>query len=161
MNKRIGLGILACISFGSAHGACSSPEHRAFDFWLGDWEVRTADGKLAGTNRIETAQNGCVIHESYSTPRGYNGQSLNIYDTSRKVWHQTWVDTDGLLLQLEGGLRDGKMVMEGAQKGADGKITKQRITWTPNKDGSVRQLWETIDEKGVKTVAFDGLYTKK
>ncbi len=28
--------------------ACDAPEHRAFDFWLGEWQVRTPDGKLAG-----------------------------------------------------------------------------------------------------------------
>jgi hypothetical protein len=42
-----------------------------------------------------------------------------------------------------------------------GAMARQRITWTPNADGSVRQLWETADEKGGWTVAFDGRYTKE
>jgi len=29
-----------------------------------------------------------------------------------------------------------------------------RVTWTPNEDGTVRQLWETITDI---TIAFDGL----
>lgn len=140
---------------------CNTPEHRAFDFWLGEWQVRTPDGKVAGVNRIEREYDGCVLHERYTTDRGYKGESLNVYDASRKVWHQTWVDNSGLLLLLEGGLRDGKMVLEGSAAGADGKPVKHRITWTPNADGSVRQLWETTDDKGQWSVTFDGRYTRK
>jgi len=36
-----------------------------------------------------------------------------------------------------------------------------RITWTPNDDGSVRQLWEVLNVTENKwTIAFDGLYKK-
>jgi hypothetical protein len=71
----------------AATAPCGTADHRAFDFWVGKWNVRTPDGKLAGTNRIE---------------RGYSGESLNIYDAARKVWHQSWADSDGTLLVLEG-----------------------------------------------------------
>jgi len=33
---------------------------------------------------------------------GHHGTSYNIYDASRRRWHETWVDDEGLLLQLEG-----------------------------------------------------------
>jgi hypothetical protein len=140
---------------------CSAPEHRQFDFWVGDWQVAKPDGKAAGTNHITREYGGCVLHEHYATPSGYTGESLNAYDGSRKVWHQTWVDSGGLLLTLEGGWDGKAMVMSGDAPGPDGVIRKQRITWTPNADGSVRQLWETADGKGAWTVAFDGRYTKK
>jgi len=144
-----------------AAASCEAPAHRAFDFWLGEWEVRTPDGKLAGNNRIAREYDGCVLHEHYTTGRGYSGESLNIFDTTRKVWHQSWVDTDGTLLLLEGGLRDGKMVLEGQTSNPDSPPTKHRITWSSNPDGSVRQLWESTDAKGQWTVAFDGKYTRK
>ena len=153
---------LAACGVHAAHAApCDDVAHRAFDFWLGQWEVRTPDGKLAGTNRIEREYGGCVIHERYDTARGYGGESLNIYDASRKVWHQSWVDTDGTLLLLEGGLREGQMVLEGQTANAGAPATKHRITWSPNPDGSVRQLWESTDGQGRWTVAFDGRYTRK
>jgi len=69
-----------------------------------------------------------VIHERYVTGRGYSGESLNIYDATRKVWHQTWVDVTGLLLTLKGRWDGKSMVLEGQSPGADGAITKQRIT---------------------------------
>jgi hypothetical protein len=139
---------------------CASAEHRAFDFWVGEWDVHGANGKLAGTNSIKREINGCVLHERYRTDRGYSGESFNIYDAPRHVWHQTWVDSDGLLLLLEGGIRDGKMVLEGQTTGPDRKVTRHRITWTLNPDGSVRQLWESTDPGGEWTVAFDGTYRR-
>ena len=135
---------------------CSDPAYRQFDFWIGQWQVFKTDGTLAGSNRIEKEYGGCVLHERYSTPKGYQGQSLNTYDTTRKLWHQTWVDNTGLLLLLEGHLVDGRMVLEGASG-----TTRHRITWTPNADGSVRQFWESTDAGGQWTGAFDGLYRKK
>ena len=140
---------------------CAAPENRQFDFWIGDWRVFKPDGSFAGMNRISLEYGGCVIHEHYATGKGYSGESLNIYDPSRKVWHQTWVDSGGLLLTREGHWDGKSMVMEGSAPTPGGALAKQRITWTPNADGSVRQLWETADAKSVWTVSFDGTYTKR
>ena len=138
-------------------GPCTAPEYRQFDFWIGDWRVTTPDGKHAGDNRIEKVLDGCALHESWQGASGGRGFSYNAWDGDRKVWHQTWVDKQGTILLLEGGLKDGAMVLSGTQ-GA----TLNRITWTPNKDGSVRQHWETSADRG-KTwqTAFDGLYRRK
>lgn len=157
----IALGSAAQTPAQTASSACSSSEHKEFDFWIGEWSVHAANGKLAGTNSIKREIGGCVLHERYETGRGYSGESFNIYDATRKVWHQTWVDSSGLLLQLEGGLKDGKMILEGRTSGVDGKTTQHRITWTPKPDGSVRQLWESKGLGGEWTVAFDGKYTRR
>jgi hypothetical protein len=128
---------------------------------LGEWTVHKPDGSVAGTNRIAREYSGCVIHERYSSASGYSGESLNTYDASREVWHQTWVDNTGLLLLLEGRLAGKSMVLEGQTRGEGGAVVKHRITWTPNSDGSVRQLWESTDAKAQWTVSFNGLYRKK
>jgi len=143
-----------------AAGACEAGEHRQFDFWLGEWNVNTPDGKLAGVNSITSEYGGCVLHERYSTSRGFSGESLNVYDPARKVWHQTWVDNSGTLLLIEGGLRGKDMVLEGEIRGADGVVTKHRITYTPNADG-LRQHWETSGGDGKWATIFDGKYTRK
>ncbi|MBI3367852.1 MAG: hypothetical protein HY021_05225 [Burkholderiales bacterium] len=150
----------AMVAAPAGAAACDAAAYRGFDFWLGQWEVRTPEGKLAGTNRIEREYGGCVVHERYDTGRGYSGESLNIYDASRQVWHQSWVDTQGTLLTLEGRVVDGKMQLEGQVAGTP-VATRHRITWTPHADGSVRQLWESTDAKGEWQVAFDGRYTRK
>jgi len=84
-----------------------------------------------------------------------------MYDAARKVWHQTWVDDNGLVLELDGKWDGKNMVLEGLAPDAKGVLVKNRITWTLNADGSVRQLWEAVDDKGGWTTAFDGKYTKK
>jgi len=164
MLRRILLLAVALATVGSvahADAPCSGPEYRQFDFWVGEWQVQGKAGKLAGINRITQEYGGCVIHEHYATGRGYSGESLNTYDAARKVWHQTWVDDSGLLLTLEGGLVGKDMVLEGVAPTPAGVMAKQRITWTPNPDGSVRQLWEVSTEPGKWKAVFEGLYTKK
>jgi hypothetical protein len=52
------------------------------------------------------------------------------------------------------------MVLQGDAVGASGAKTRHRITWTPNADGTVRQLWESTNEAGAWTVAFDGTYMR-
>jgi len=143
--------------------SCAAPENRQFDFWLGDWEVRDPAGKLVGENHITSLHEGCVLFENYRAGK-FSGSSLNVYDTDRKMWHQTWVDSGGSLLVIEGGFVDGKMILAGEtiDPAKPGVKIDNRITWQPLADGRVRQLWETTTDKGKSwTTAFDGYYAKK
>ena len=159
--KLLGFVVLILATSVSLAIPCGAPENRQFDFWVGDWQVHRPDGSFAGMNRITLEYGGCVVHEHYATGRGYSGESLNPYDAARKLWHQTWVDDSGLLLMLDGHWDGKSMLLEGIAAGADGALTKQRITWSPSPDGSVRQLWESADSKGAWVVVFDGQYTKR
>jgi hypothetical protein len=125
-----------------------------FDFWVGAWEVTTPAGKAAGSSRIERMANGCGLLENWTGAGGFSGKSLNAYNSAKHAWQQFWVGSDGTVLELAGGLdAKGSMVLADATN---------RITWTPNADGTVRQHWETTKDGG-KTwaTAFDGLYRKK
>ena len=139
------------------------PVNHDFDFWLGEWEVTNqANGKKAGENRIERQHGGHVLVENYTTPGLFTGMSLNAYDESAKHWHQCWMDNLGGVLDLYGGLVDGKMVLTGETTTPQGTKQLERITWTPNADGTVRQHWEQSADGGKSwTNAFDGLYRKK
>jgi len=71
------------------------------------------------------------------------------------------VDNNGGVLQLNGELTAGKMVLRGETLD-EGKKVLQRISWQPLPDGRVRQLWESSkDGGGTWTVAFDGYYAKR
>ena len=133
---------------------CTSDKHRAFDFWLGEWAVTVPSrDDWQADSTITSANNGCSIHESYRTPSGYTGKSINFYDAAADKWHQTWIDNQGGALYLNGGSKDGKMVLANANS---------RITWSVEEDGRVRQLWEsTSDEGKTWNVAFDGYYQRK
>ena len=144
--------------------ACSVEEYRHFDFWQGRWVVRAANGALAGHNTISPILAQCALREHYTTPSGYEGESLNVYDISRDVWHQTWVDNAGLLLQLEGGYRGDVMVMQGETQDTAGNVTLYRITWSRVDRGRdrVRQLWESSTDGGdTWNVGFDGTYIRQ
>ncbi len=144
---------------------CATPEYRQFDFWLGDWEVKGPAGQVAGTNLITRTLDGCVLYESWKGKGGAVGNSFNIYDATDQKWHQTWVDNQGSLLMLTGGLKDGKMVLESGPvptRRDASKTVLQRITWSKEEGGKVRQLWESSSDGGTTwTVAFDGMYSKK
>ena len=143
--------------------ACTGPEHRQFDFWVGSWRVERPDGTVVGHNTI-LRRGDCFLPESYTTPGGYAGESFNIYDGTRGVWHQSWVDSGGLLLQIDGKLDDGSMVLEGPGIGQGGVPIINRITWSVvNGDPDhVRQLWETSTDDGKSwSVAFDGHYHRE
>jgi hypothetical protein len=137
--------------------ACESPEHHQFDFWIGDWIVTTPDGRRAGTNIVTPILGGCAVAESWRGTSGIEGHSYNAYDLQKKLWHQTWVDSQGTLLSLEGGLENGAMVLSGPQ----GKALS-RITWTPEADGTVTQLWQSSEDRG-KTwqTVFHGIYARR
>ena len=156
--------LLLCLASPAvAQGPCTTSDHRAFDFWVGSWDVYDTSGTLRGHNEIRSTLGGCVLHESYTTPAGYAGKSVNIYDASRGVWHQSWVDNGGLLLSIEGGIRDGAMVLEGVTTGADGAESLNRITWSrlDSSGNRVRQLWEVSADGGSTwAVAFDGEYRR-
>jgi hypothetical protein len=139
------------------------PLNHEFDFWIGEWTVTNqANGKLAGHNTIEPKHGGRVLVENYTTPGAYTGMSLNAYDARTKRWHQCWMDNTGGVLDLYGGLVDGNMVMTGETEPAAGKKQLERITWTANPDGTVRQHWEQSADAGKTwTTAFDGLYRRK
>ncbi|NNF51231.1 MAG: hypothetical protein HKN59_02220 [Gammaproteobacteria bacterium] len=143
--------------------ACQAAEYRQFDFWIGNWEVIVAGEKKAGDNLIEVVNNGCALMESYATQTGYRGHSFNIYDATRQLWHQSWVDNSGLLLTIEGGIVDGSMVMTGTRtrKTPQGEVL-DRISWTPLDDGSVRQVWEISGDDGASwKPIFDGNYRRR
>jgi hypothetical protein len=101
-------------------GPCDASECRQFDFWVDDWDVHTPDGKLAGTNLIEKILDGCVLQASRVGARGMRGRSFNMYSAGDRRWHQTWVDSQGSLLELAGGLKDGRMVLAGDTPQAGG-----------------------------------------
>jgi hypothetical protein len=141
---------------------CSAPEHRQFDFWVGEWNVTTPDGKPAGTNRIEKIAGSCALLENWTGAGGGSGKSINFWSPEDGKWHQTWAGSFGSFLFLSGAFADGAMRMEGMSKDAKGKATLERITWTPLAEGRLRQHWQQSADGGKTwTDAFVGLYSRK
>lgn len=146
----------------AAPSRCAAPEYRQFDFWAGDWDAYDADdlSKPAARVRVDSILDGCALREDYRGDNGLIGQSLNIYDAVRRVWHQSWVTNRGQLLVLEGELRDGRMTLRATEATAAGPVLWEGV-WIPQPDGAVRETAKTSSDGG-KTwkPAFDMLFRK-
>ena len=117
----------------------------------------TAGGKPAGSSRIESVMKGCGVLEHWSSAGGGHGTSLNFYDRRTKTWSQAWIDEGGNALHLAGTFADGRMVLASEPRKTASGIDVQRITWSKNADGTVRQLWESSTDGGSTwTVALTG-----
>lgn len=150
---------------------CGGPQFKEFDFWLGNWEVRSAAGQLLGHNTISKRHGGCIVVEEWEGAAGGSGSSFNMYDTQTKQWHQFWVDASGTNwlssdkqgnpVTMRGGLRDGAMVFM-SNPDTLPSIGLTRLTFRSLPDGRVRQTFESSTDGG-KTwaVSFDGFYKKQ
>jgi hypothetical protein len=154
------LSLAAVSRLSAAAPACSAPEYRQFDFWLGDWDVFDAGAaKPSMRIRVEKILDGCALRESYRDDSGKTGESDNIWDASRKVWHQTWVTNRGQLLMLEGTLENGVMTLRATETTPAGPVLWRGV-WMP-RGGEVRETAETSSDGG-KTwkPKFDILFHK-
>lgn len=140
---------------------CCSENHKAFDFWVGEWKVTNPDGSLAGTNTIKKIQDDCILQENWSGTSGNTGASINFYNLRTEQWEQLWIDNSGTHLKLKGHRSGNKMILSSDEfTGDDGKEYVNRVTWSFNEDGTVRQFWEILHDGKTVNVAFDGLYTR-
>ncbi len=141
--------------------SCDGP-HRAFDFWLGHWEVTDAAGEQRyGENRISSRDKGCLLLEEWTSSRGGTGSSINYFNPSDEQWHQHWVDSGNSIIHTAGAVVDGSMVMDGSiYYLGNGQTAAFRGTWTPLEDGRVRQFFEQQDEAGDWQPWFEGFYRK-
>jgi tetratricopeptide (TPR) repeat protein len=130
----------------AANPCKASPEYRQFDFWIGEWEAKTPQGFVAGTNKIELILGDCIILENW-TQSNMSGKSFNIYDKTDKKWHQTWVDSNGTLTEYVGEFKDGKMVYLAEEMRNDEKVN-MRLTFSKLPDGNVRQFAEESKDDG-------------
>ena len=131
--------------------ACTSAQHRQFDFWVGPWDVYpTGKDKLVAHSLIENLYSGCVIRENWMPFKGTDGGSLNTYDPEDKRWHQVWMDSANGRVSFDGELQDGKMVLTGDWRGAQtpGRTDLVRMTYSKLEGGAVRQFGEISTDKG-------------
>lgn len=142
--------------------SCTAPERRQFDFWIGNWTVREANGKLAGTNLVTREFDGCALQEHWKGVDADRGSSFNSYLPGARLWQQTWVDNQGLTLRLTGTLVGASMVLRGSRIDAHGRTVLDRIIWTPLHGDRVRQHWQESSDGGKHyTEVFDGYYSRR
>lgn len=141
---------------------CTDEAYRAFDFWIGDWNVHTPDGRLAGVNAIAPINAGCALIERYTVNDALFGQSYNFYDPVRATWSQLWL-SPGLIIRLEGSVGDADMLTMYGTSTYTQRSESRAFTgrWTLQEDGTVLQeFWEQNPETGEWASWFTGVYSR-
>ncbi len=133
-----------------------------FDFWLGEWEVHTSNGTLAGYNSVTSVEKGCLILENWSGASGSTGRSINYLDKATDEWVQIWNAAGGTQINYRGGLTDEGMLLVGKiHSVTNGTTLPFRGLWTLLDDGRVRQFFEQSTDGGETwTTWFEGFYTR-
>ena len=166
MKSFLTVSLFLVVSFSQSQNnqcACCSEPYSGFDFWIGSWEVKNQKGDIVGYSSISKIQDSCILLEDWkAVNQVYTGTSYNTYNQATKQWEQLYIDNAGYVLKLKGNRKGNQMILASEPSVNDkGLSVLQRITWTANDDGTVRQLWETITDGKEVVVAFDGLYYKK
>lgn len=148
----------------NARPCAADPAFRAFDFWIGEWDVQptgTTRGPIGtgATSIIESQLDGCVIQENWLPPGPGQGKSFNTYNTVTKQWEQYYVDARGTITHYTGTFRDGTLYFDAAQFGTPNKI---RMTFFNEGPDQVRQLGHISTDGGATwAVSFDLTYVRK
>jgi hypothetical protein len=149
----------------SAHPCKYDSRYRAFDYWLGTWDVRP-NGKPEmppAENIVTREYDGCVVHEHWKSPNSA-GESFNIFDVSREEWFQTWVDNGGGLHQYHGNpdAKGDLSFMTDLQYSPGQKRRPTRLRFIKLGPDQVRQLSEQSSDGGKTwTVNYDLIYTRR
>jgi hypothetical protein len=144
---------------------CVAAEHRALDFWVGEWDAYRADTNApAGRSSIRREDDGCVITEhwtSIATP--YSGRSLNIYDRASGRWEQYWVDSTGARTLFIGGpIENGMQLTTAAPVPVQGNVERySRVTLTARPDGTVLQRGEVSADRAEWTTVYAFIYRRR
>ena len=125
------IGLLSALAASSASPQCRMPEHRQFDFWIGDWDAYDLPDTTKAVARIQVTgiMDGCALREVYAQKDGLNGESFSLWDAARGRWHQSWVTNRGALLLLDGRLEGARMVLTAPESRSDGSSTLLRGIW--------------------------------
>lgn len=138
------------------------PESKRFDFWVGEWDVTTAQGAHAGSSSVQKILGGCVVFENWTPASGAPGKSLNSYNPGLKMWQQFWTSASGNVTEYrQSTWVDGSLQFVAHVPDVDSP-TELRMTFTPVDSNTVRQFGEMSTDSGrTWKPSFDLYYHRK
>jgi hypothetical protein len=130
-----------------ATGACDTPQHHQFDFWVGDWQVFDAEtNTLVAFDRVEKLAEGCIVQQNLNlltdlwrrpgAPNRLSGIGVNRFDG--EAWLQLWADNQWGAIAMRGALDEhGAMVFKSITPSRNRDL---KVVWEKHADGTVRNL---------------------
>ncbi len=145
-----------------AQSPCQSENHRAFDFWIGTWEVTLANtNQIAGYNHISLEMDSCVIKESWTGTKKSRGESFNHYEPSIDKWKQKWVDNGGNNLEFTGTIKNDTATFFATTLNPKNKIKiTNRMVIAKKDKNTVIQIWDQQTPDGQWNTVFHGIYKR-
>ena len=139
----------------------SRKESRMFDFWVGDWDVRTPQGQPAGQSSIQLLLEGCTLLENWTDSNGGGGKSLNSYNAGIGQWQQFYTDQYGRVTEY----RSSKWIDGTLRFSATMLVPQRRLLRMMFKQINpdlVRQWGEvSVDDGKTWSPSFDLYYHRK
>lgn len=147
--KLLGLLFLSTFSLSSLQSTAQLADNsKAFDFWIGDWEVSWYDqdsNLVKGSNLVEATLDGKVLQENFVDPnRGFKGTSISVYSPRKKSWHQAWADNRGGYYNFIGLVKGDRRIFTTDTSNA----FIQRMVFYNIKADSFTWDWETSKDGG-------------
>ena len=93
---------------------------------------------------VNSILESCVIEENFSGKPGvdFMGKSFSVYNLVKKIWQQTWVDTEGNYMEFTGLKEDEKMILSRKIMYEENEITQRMIFYNITED-SFDWNWES------------------
>ena len=168
-------GLLSAIvsSMAQSTAECGGPQARAFDFWIGEWDIRQRilqeDGtyvELPAKTSVSVALDGCALIEHWEgeveffwegmqEPESLKGLSVRAYDPRETKWLIHWMDTRSRRFDVPyvGEFVDGRGEFYRESETADGTrvdritfsdISPDSLSWSLYVSTDGRQSWTTV-----------------
>lgn len=145
----------------NAFPCASNPDARAFDFWVGNWEVRDKSGNVVGHNTVDLVLGQCALIENWSGSMGGTGKSLNVFNKAKGAWQQTWVNDKGEVVEYGNAESTPGTMRFTARTTKMEKEIMLRLSFYKVDDNTVRQVGEySADDGKTWSVTYDFTYTR-
>lgn len=140
----------------------SQNNSNTLNFWLGTWDAYWGD-TLRGTNVISKTLKDNVVEENFCfNDKTFFGRSWSVFNPTKKIWEQTWVDDSGSYLALSGGQEGDKVVLTMNEKiNKQGKMILKRMVFFNITKDSFDWDWQSSEDGKNWTSAWLIHYKRK
>lgn len=165
LRKNAGYAEIRKRIYQASHPCENLPAARAFDFWIGNWDVyQTSNMNVkAGENKISRRSGGCVIMEEWESQAAHNGVSINYFDPTKGKWQQKWAGSGQDIMEFyDGEYVDNVMRFKFDIVNPNGTIAPGKLEFTNMESGNVRQhFMRSTDEGKTWQTVYDFTYVKQ
>jgi hypothetical protein len=140
--------------------SCSTPHHREFDYFIGNYNVFDKTGKQIGTDEVTSEMDGCALLERWHG-RTVQGVGYSGYDDTRKQWVQTFFQNDGTVLIFRGNMTKDGILIAGIDYPKPGITEENRVLFRPLSNGFEEYWTASTDSGRTWHVVFDGFFRRR